>query len=299
METPALSGIVSILGVAVAIGILLTAAVPLYAARRLIYPPRSHPDPIWTDDRHEFEAVSFPTPDGLRLRGWFVPAQHPKGTLVLCHGYAGDCSPDFIYAALLRGAGYNALFFDFRGHGSSDGRRTSLVYLERVDLLAALDFLKSRDIPRVALLGFSMGGAIALATAPTSPMVAGVISDCAFAELSQVIQVAAVARGFPKWISPFLGWLTVAFASVQVRANMFSADPIHWVGKIAPRPVLIMHAGADRDVPAVQARQLFAAAHEPKELWIVPNAEHRRIEQVAPDEYRQRVIDFLDRLFVG
>jgi fermentation-respiration switch protein FrsA (DUF1100 family) len=50
-------------------------------------------------------------------------------------------------------------------------------------------------------------------------------------------------------------------------------------------------------VPAEQARQLFAAARDPKELWIVPNAGHRRIEELARDEYRQRVIDFLDRVF--
>ena len=53
----------------------------------------------------------------------------------------------------------------------------------------------------------------------------------------------------------------------------------------------------DRDVPAIQAQQLFAAAGEPKELWIVPNAGHRRIEEIASAEYRKRVLDFLDRLF--
>jgi len=291
--------IASILVVVLATGMLVVSAVALYAARRLIYPPRSRPTTTMTVDRHDFEAVSFLTRDGLTLRGWFVPAPRPKGAVVLCHGYAGDCSPDFIYAPLLRDAGYNILFFDFRGHGASDGHNTSLVYLERVDLLAALDFLKSRGIPRVALLGFSMGGAIVLATAPASPMVAGVISDCAFAELRQVIQVAAAARGFPDLLCPLIGWLAVVFASVQLRANLFSSDPIRWIGKIAPRPVLIMHAGADREVPAAQAQQLFDAADEPKELWIAPNAGHRRIEEVAPNEYRKRVLDFLDRVFAG
>ena len=279
--------------------ILVVLAVPLYAARRLIYPPRSRPTPAEIDDRHDFEAVSFPTRDGLTLRGWFVPAPQVKGTLVLCHGYAGDCSPDFIYAPLLRDAGYNTLFFDFRGHGASGGSNTSLVYQERTDLLAALDFLQSRGIQRVALLGFSMGGAVALATAPLSQMVAGVISDCGFAEMRLVIQAAAVNRGFPRWISPLLGWLTIVFASMLLRVNLFSADPIRWVGKIAPRSVLLIHAGADRDVPVTQARQLFDAAQEPKELWIVPNAAHRQIEEIAPDEYRRRVIDFVNRVFGG
>jgi uncharacterized protein len=292
-----LNGVAIILFLALAVFALIVSAVAWYAARQLLYPARRRPDETIVGNRDGFEAVSFLTPDGLRLRGWFVPAPRAKGTLVLCHGYAGDCTPDFVYAPLLRDANYNTLFFDFRGHGESDGCCTSLVYLERSDLLAALDFLRSRGITRVALLGFSMGGAIVLATASFSPMVAGVISDCAFAELRLVIQVAAEARGFPKWTSPLIGWLAVVFASAQLRVDLFSADPIRWIGKISPRPVLIMHAGADRDVPSVQARQLFAAAQEPKELWIVPNAAHRQIEEFAGDEYRKRVIDFVDRLF--
>jgi pimeloyl-ACP methyl ester carboxylesterase len=250
----ALIGIASLLALVLAIPMLSLLVVAWVGAGRVTHPPRTLTKTAMVDDDHEFEAVSFLARDGLTLRGWFVPARNPKGTIVLCHGYMGDCSPDFTYMPHLCNAGYNTFFFDFRGHGASDGTNSSLVYQERGDLLAALDFLSSRGISRVALLGFSMGGAIALATAPASPMVAGVISDCGFSALSQVIQVAAVARGFPNWIGPLLGWLTVVCASVQLRANLFSADPIRWIGKIAPRPVLIMHGGNDRDVPAFQAR---------------------------------------------
>ncbi len=267
------------------------------AASQLLHPPRRLATTSPADYGLQFEPISFPSRDGLTLRGWFIPAADAQGTIVLCHGYAGDCSPDLIYARLLHAAGFNTLFFDFRGHGASDGTFVSLAYFERGDLLAALDFLRSRGIARVGLFGFSMGGAIAIATAPQSSMVVGVISDCAFAELRCIVQRRVSARGFPRWLAPPLGWLIVACASIRLRANLFSADPLRWVDQIAPRPLLIMHAANDADVPEGQARRLYAAARAPKELWIVPNAIHRGIENVARDEYRQRVVDFFSRVF--
>jgi uncharacterized protein len=283
--------------VLLAIGILVVTLVAWRGAGQLVYPPKRPAEATSRDYALDFDPVSFKSHDGLTLRGWFIPANQPKGTIVLCHGYSGDCSPDFIYAPLLHDAGYNTLFFDFRGHGASDGNYTSLVYFERGDLLAALEFLRSRGIARVGLLGFSMGGAIAIATAPHSEMVVGIISDCAFAELRSIIANAAIGRGFPRWLAPLIGYLTVTIASVRLRANLFSADPIRWVDQIAPRPLFIMHAGSDMDAPVSNAHRLFTAARKPKDLWIVPNTVHRQIEQVARDEYRRRVIGFFDRAF--
>ena len=280
-----------------AIGILIVILVAWRGAGQLVYPSKRSAEATPRDYALDFESVAFKSHDGLTLRGWFVPANPPQGTIVLCHGYSGDCSPDLIYAPLFHDAGYNTLFFDFRGHGASDGNYTSLVYFERGDLLAALEFLRSRGIARVGLIGFSMGGAIAIATAPHSEMIVGVISDCAFAELRSIIGNAAARRGFPQWLAQPIGFFAVVIASVRLRANLFAADPIRWVDRIAPRPLLILHAGSDADVPVRDARRLFAAAREPKELWIAPNAAHRQIEDVARDEYRQRVIDFFDRAF--
>jgi len=279
------------------LGILILLAMAWHGATLLIHPPHRRATSTPADYHLPFENISFVTRDGLTLRGWFIPAEQPRGTIVVCHGYAGDCSPDLQYAPLFQRYGLNALFFDFRGHGMSDGNYTSLVYFERTDLLAALDYLKTRGIERVALLGFSMGGAIALATAPLSPMVVGVVSDSTFAELWRVVARNVEQRGAPGFIATIVGWLVVTVASVRLRANLFSADPLHHIHRIAPRPILLLHAANDAEVPVFQAYQLFNAAREPKELWIVPGAVHRQIEQVAPAEYQQRLIEFFNRVF--
>ena len=291
-----LAGLILIVLTCLSAGI---AAVACNGARQLIYPPHRRADRTPADYGLAHESVSFSTRDGLTLRGWFIPAADPARAIIFCHGYSGDCSPDLVYAPLLHNAGYNLLLFDFRGHGASGGDFTSLVYLERADVLAALDYLCARGITRVGLLGFSMGGAVALAAAPLSPLVVGVISDCTFAELWHVTRQAARRRHLPEPLASAIGWLIVLVASIRLRANLFSADPVHWIGKIAPRPVLIMHGAADADAPVVEAHQLFRAARAPKELWIVPGAAHRKIEEVAAEEYRRRVFEFFERAFDG
>lgn len=274
-------------------------AIAWRGATELIHPPHRRATLSPADHHLAFETISFTARDGLTLRGWFIPAENPRGTIVVCHGYTGDCTPDLQYAPLFQQHGFNTLYFDFRGHGMSDGNSTSLVYFERFDLLAALDFLQTRGITRAGLFGLSMGGAIALATAPLSPLIVGVVSDCTFAELWRVVARNSIKRGVPGFLSAIVGWLVVAMASLRLRANLFSADPLHRIGEISPRPVLLMHAENDDDAPVSEAQRLFAAAREPKTLWRVPNAAHRKIEAVAPTEYRARIIDFFERAFAN
>ena len=138
---------------------------------------------------------------------------------------------------------------------------------------------------------------MALSAAPASPIVIGVVSDCTFSELNRIIRNAALQRRVPPPLAGLIGWLVESLAGLRLHANLFSADPIHAISKISPCPVLIMHGEADDAVPVSEAFRLYHAAREPKQLWIVPGAGHRAIEEVAPDEYRRRVVDFFDRAF--
>jgi pimeloyl-ACP methyl ester carboxylesterase len=127
-----------ILLVLIGLGLALV-ALAARGARQLIYPLHRRAGATPADYGLAFEPVAFHTRDGLTLRGWFIPAAASMRALIFCHGYSGDCSPDLIHALLLRGAGYNLLLFDFRGHGASGGNSTSVVYFERADVVVALE----------------------------------------------------------------------------------------------------------------------------------------------------------------
>jgi fermentation-respiration switch protein FrsA (DUF1100 family) len=268
------------------------------ALNRLTRPARSLAGGTPADYGLPFERVAFASRDGTVLRGWFVAAPAPRATLVFCHGHAGSKAPDLQYVPWLRERGYNVLLFDFRAHGESDGKATSLVYYEREDLLAAIAYLRGRGIPQVGLMGFSMGAAVALATAPLSDAVRAVIADSGFAELRTIVRNGLQNQHVLDVLVGPLSSLIMCAAGHRLGCQLPESDPLRWVERIAPRPLLIVHGGQDRDVPASEAYRLYQAAREPKELWIVDAATHRCADRVCPQEYVNRVLAFLDRWLV-
>jgi fermentation-respiration switch protein FrsA (DUF1100 family) len=69
--------------------------------------------------------------------------------------------------------------------------------------------------------------------------------------------------------------------------------PIDVIGRIAPRPVMLIHGIQDDIVPVRHAQTLFKAAEEPKELWVVPGAHHVGARDIDPDGYFAHVERFL------
>jgi len=247
-----------------------------------------------------FEEVEFKSRDGITLRGWFIPAHQAKGTVIFCHGHAGSMDPDLKYAPWFHSSGFNVLMFDFRGHGRSEGDKISMGYFERFDLLGAVDYLRGRGIDNIGVLGFSMGGAVAITTAAMEPSIKAVACDGAFAHLLEVlVRGIGVVNPALRPIGFIAGPLALLFASLRLGAWLPSADPIRWVAKISPRPILIIHGERDVFISTQAIKALYQAAGEPKELWIVPNAGHRNADELYPHEWKERVIGFFEKWLGG
>jgi alpha-beta hydrolase superfamily lysophospholipase len=270
-------------------------ALALYGAR--ILTRRRVPDALASPADYDlnYEDVAFPSRDGLMLRGWFIPAVSPRGTVIFCHGHAGSMDPDLKYAPALHDRGYSVLMFDFRAHGRSDGKLVSMGSLEQQDLLGAVDFLYGRGIKQVGVLGFSMGGRVAISTAPQSEAIAAVVSDGGPVTMLESIAAGSKERGLPGFLAGPVAWLTLWLAGRWTGCDLLQADAVHWVPRLAPRALLLIHGGRDPYASIAAVEALFAAAKEPKELWVVPEADHRQVDKQHPDEYVKRVIGFFDR----
>ena len=287
--------LIELLIAALAVVILIAGSIGLYGSQQIIKrrTPDVRSDPA--DYGLSYEKVAFQSRDGLTLRGWFIPAEKPRGTIVFCHGHAGSMDPDIEYAPAFHDGGYNVLMFDFRGHGLSEGQRVSMGYHERLDLLGAVDYLRSRGIDRVGVLGFSMGGAVAISTAPQSEAIRAVISDGGFARLGNAFASGVRDRGWPGRVAAWVRPLIICLASLRLGSWLPKADPTRWVDQIAPRALLIIHGGLDPYVSLAAVEELYAKAGEPKELWVVPEAGHRMVDRQRPDEYRARLLAFFDK----
>jgi pimeloyl-ACP methyl ester carboxylesterase len=113
--------------------------------------------------------VSFTASGGVELEGRIFEAEGASAGIVLAHMQPADQSSWFEEAETLADEGYRTLTFNFRGYcpggdAGCSGGETDLAMLWR-DVQAAVRYLRSTGIPRVAVIGASMGGTAALVAA--------------------------------------------------------------------------------------------------------------------------------------
>jgi len=270
-------------------------------SRRIVYPDRKPFLPAEGEPATPaalgllYEDVRFTTDDGVTLSGWLVGAgRETRAAVVLMHGFSWHRLPWLAGFVPWLQRRYNVLQFDFRGHGGSDDAPITLGTLEQRDVAAAVRFLEGRGLGPIALMGISMGGSVAIMAAPDLA-VAAVVADAAYAELSDPIANRMREGGLP--MTRLGARLVVGAASVRARVRLHS--PIHRVGRIAPRGLLLIAPGEDRLVSPAQSERLYRAAGEPKELLVVDGAAHAEAHSAAPEVYEQRVLEFLARHLDG
>lgn len=274
---------------------MLTLVVPVVAETIATLPPifaKETPNPL-TEIGLPFEEVAFPTTDGLTLRGWFIPAGQPDAPAILyAPSTAHDQRSGLSLVPAFHKAGYHVLLFSYRGHALSDGKKGEFTYgdAESKDVDAAVRFLsEAKGIRRVAVIGHSVGAVSAILSGAHNPEVGAVV---AVAPFNCVAEVWRTNR--PALLPPFiLDWTLWAVEKLR-GFDREEVCPENVVDLIAPRSLLVIHGTDDRRIPEAQVRRLFAAAREPKALWLVEGATHSGIRTPALDVLAPQVIAFLD-----
>lgn len=269
-------------------------AVSAYVAYRSARPNRTFGDE--SPPEGSYQHVHFLSSDGLRLSGWYLPTPEPGTGIVLCHGFRTGRREVLPLAMELQARGHPVLIFDFRAHGESEGRWTSLGLLEPHDLEGAVRFLLGRHQvkgDRVGVVGFSMGAAVSILTAARMPEIGAVVADSSFAGLREVVSNGyRIIWGMPSF--PF-ALISLWFAERLMGIKAKAVRPLDAIGGIAPRPVLIIHGGADRLIPIADAQLLYASAGEPRELWTIPDADHVQARLLDLRGYAERVDEFFTK----
>src|SRR5215212_5370486 len=237
-----------------------------------------------------YEEITLTTDDGLRLSAWWLPQPDSQRVVI---GLAGHRSPKSDLLGIGSGlwrAGNNVLLFDWRSRGQSEVAQHSLAYYELRDAEAAVTYAFKR-IPeaRLGLMGYSMGASVALLLAAREPRVLAIAADSPFTGIAEVVAHGAAQLRLPPQLvvsmaDRLTGWrYGYRFGAVR---------PIEAVAAISPRPLLLIHGGADKLIPVSQAHELFAAAREPKQRWIVEGAEHCGAYFVDRISYVARAAEF-------
>lgn len=260
-----------------------------------------HPKPRVEDhDLDDFplpvDPVSFPSRDGTRLAGWFIPAPDgscPAAGIVLSHGWARSRCELLPHANFLHRAGFAVLMFDYRHRGASCGDAITMGVRERDDLLGAIDALCGRpevDARRVGVFGMSMGGVVAVLVGARDGRVHTIVAEAPFASHAAIMNRALHhyfhLPSFP--VAPLARWIFER----RVGESLDDVEPIDFVADVSPRPIFIMACERDAVIGGEETERLYHAAAEPKRFWLIVGADHARGWQAAGAEYEQRVISF-------
>ncbi|HEV7443089.1 MAG TPA: alpha/beta fold hydrolase [Steroidobacteraceae bacterium] len=240
----------------------------------------------------EASNITFASGSGSLIHGWLSPGKPGHGAVILLHGLRGDRREMLSRAEFLRARGYSVLLFDFQGHGESRGSLITFGDLESRDVTAAIQYLHHK-LPneQVGVIGVSLGAA-AFVLAEERPAVAAVVLEQMYPTIQQA--VAGRARKYLGPVAPVLAPLLMVQVQARLKIPANRLRPIDRMGQIGA-PVLIVNGTQDSYTSIEDARALFAAASNPKELWAVEGAGHVNLHAFAKAQYEQRVGDFLGR----
>ncbi|MCP4546304.1 MAG: alpha/beta hydrolase [bacterium] len=211
-----------------------------------------------------YEDVTLITEDGLKLHAWFVPASAPRGTVLFCHGNAGNLSHRTGFVRFLHELGLSVLIFDYRGFGRSEGEPDEAgTYADALAAWRHLVVDRGIGEDRLLIFGRSMGAAVAIELA-TRVRPAALVIESAFTSTADM-----GTKVYP-WLP--VRWLT------RIRY-----DSISRIARIEA-PKLFVHSHEDELVPFMMGRELYGQASPPKSFleihgghddgWIVSRADY-------------------------
>jgi len=211
---------------------------------------------------------------GLRLRAWLAEGNGDRAAAVVVHGL-GDTLESYVGVAEgLNHRGHSVLLLDLRGHGGSEGKRTTLGGLERDDVRAGIHALGERGLAEkgVLLWGVSMGAVAVLRAAAEESDVRAVVAEAPFDTYRETVaHHARLLFGLPSWI-PLLP-MTIRIAEWRAGFDADDVDSVAAARRIEA-PLLAIVDGADRRMPEPVVRRIVDAHRGPKTLWVAPEAPH-------------------------
>jgi pimeloyl-ACP methyl ester carboxylesterase len=235
------------------------------------------------------------TEDGIPIDAIHLPGPRDLA-IVVAHGFTLSWQRPNVWRVANRfNQAAGVVTFDFRGHGRSGGLST-LGDREIQDLDVAVAYARELGYQRIAAVGFSMGASVVLRHA-------GLIGG-----LDAVVSVSGPGRWYyrgterMRWVHRAVErragrYVTRRWLKTRISPagwKLIPVPPAEAAAKISPVPLLIVHGDQDLYFPPEHARQLYMAAREPKELWLVPGMGHA--ESACGQDLVDRIARWVDQV---
>jgi len=249
-------------------------------------------DPVLT----RIEEVRFRAPDGPMVAGWLLPGDPSRPPILLCHDLGRSKASLVALGMELSDHGFPVLLFDFRGHGESEGGRSTLGLKEKRDVLGALEYLNGQGILRdgiAGVYGVGMGAHAAVLAAVDRPRLKVLVLDGLYPD-----------AGFPLTRRVYAGWDTgVRYLSfvptgvfgVMNRVDIAEHRAAEWLPTLLGRDLLLLAPAGDSDLASAM-ESMYASIPDQRDvdgnLVLLPATQSQGLYGGDVARHHRRVAEF-------
>lgn len=247
----------------------------------------------------ESSVVALESVDGVSLTAYEVAVESPKGVVICLGGiHSATITNWYGHSKLFADNGFASVLLDVRSHGRSDGEKIYAATREWMDVDAAVEYIRSKElyngVPIIAM-GLSMGAATAVVATGRNENIDALIALSAYSDWAYNFDLNAeqvVPKFVAKMLSPFVAVVT------RLRfGNMATITPRNEIKKLGNRPALLVQSVGDKLVPYGNFVELVAAAPQ-VQRWVLKGDNHCIIDDfVHPqnsEQYCKRIVEFLN-----
>lgn len=298
-------------GIVILILLLISFIGGLYVALKVAKPPRRSLLETSAIEEEQLKGImdfynnsvtdeyKIKTDDGLNLQAYFMKNELDSNKyIVMSHGHTYTHHGVLKYARMMMGYGYNIVLYDQRYHGNSEGKFTSLGYLEKRDLYNVITDTFNRYGQDIYLgtYGESMGSSTVLQEVEFDDRVKFVFSDCGFSNLNHLVgDFFKKMKYLPKF--PFM-YLGDCLFKVITGSNFNGISPIRAI-KDVNVPIFFAHGKADKYIDYKHTVKLYESYTGPKQLFLGENdSPHAGSYIKDRNKYEASVENFVNRYLI-
>lgn len=248
---------------------------------------------------YKSQELSIPSRNNYNINGIYIEAkQMSNKTVVIVNGLGSNKWEMIEWAFMYLDNGYNVLLYNQRGIGGTGGNGSSFGYYEKDDLASVIEYMTVNYPSKlIGAHGFSMGAnAVALyaGTKEANDKIDFFILESAYNGIEEAIKAQIDKMQIPLMPTELLAWMEDKYLKVTRGFGYEDVLPEEAV-KESIIPMLIIHGDLDTISPIEMGVDLYNNKQKGyKDLWIIEGGQHMTGYQDQPEEYEERILDFIE-----